>query len=337
MIFRRLTLFLTILFVIPFAKSASGDSKPEAKAQTEHAFIYKVIKTFELTPPVEMDSLQFKYPLAKKELQGQTTFDLSTDPNYNALITDPDGNEIAIFYFSKVPAGRIVTVRMDYTIKIENNDISVDPAKVSADYSKDTELVKGYLGNEGGLNINNESIRSASAQIVQKEENPYLKGKAIYDYICRNISYENVEDVSGWQAPDVTLRIKRGNCNAITKLFISLARASGLPAREVVGVVFCPTVSEKKSIADSSHAWAEIYLPGYGWLPVDATFGISQKDKYYCFNNTTHIKEVYGQLVSRNPGSLYRGSSIEGRTYSTAQNLSFGKKATIEIDLVSKY
>ena len=81
MIFRRLTLFLTILFVIPFAKSASGDSKPEAKAQTEHAFIYKVIKTFELTPPVEMDSLQFKYPLAKKELQGQTTFDLSTDPN----------------------------------------------------------------------------------------------------------------------------------------------------------------------------------------------------------------------------------------------------------------
>jgi len=332
---KRFLLFLTVIFTIPAVYSYADNLKPEA--EVGHVFIYKVKKTFEIKPGVAMDSMQFKFPLIKKELQNQKMFDLAVDPNYNALVTDPDGNEIAIFYFSSVPAGKTVVVFMGYTIKIEKMGIVIDPAKVSADYSKDIDEVKGYLGNEGGVDVNNESIRNSSHSIVQKEENPYLKGKAIYDFIARNIEYENVEDVSGWQAPNETLSKARGNCNAITKLFIALARASGLPAREVAGVVFTPNVSEKKCIADAGHAWAEIYLPGYGWLPVDATFGITEIEKYYCFSNTTHIKEVYGQMVSRNPGSLYRGSSIEGRTYSNVGNIPFENKAKIEIDLASEY
>jgi hypothetical protein len=58
--------------------------------------------------------------------------------------------------------------------------------------------------------------------------------------------------------------------------------------------------------------WAEVLLPLRGWVPVDATFGLSAKKAYCCFAYDHHIRESYGQMNSKKMGSLYRGFSIEG-------------------------
>jgi hypothetical protein len=49
-------------------------------------------------------------------------------------------------------------------------------------------------------------------------------------------------------------------------LFVALCRSIGIPARPVVG-------RWATSEADDWHCWAEFYLPGYGWVPVDPTMG----------------------------------------------------------------
>ena len=330
------TTFMTAvcLFGLSFAQADNSDLE---QAGPVKVCIYRVTKTFKMTATSELSTLQFRYPLIRRDFPNQKMYELATDPKYNALISDPDHNEIAIFYFSNIPSGKTSTVWMSYNIKIEAKDTAIDPAVVSNDYSGVASEVNRYLGNEGGVDVNNEFVRETALAIVKEIPNPYLKGKAIYDFITTNITYENIEDISGAQSPNETLSIRKVNCNAITKLFIALARACGLPAREVIGVVFTPDASGKRCVTDAGHAWVEICLPEYGWLTVDPTFGIADKDNYYCFANTTHIREVYGQLISRNPGSLYRGSSVEVRTRSHASRVPLNKEAQIEIELLSKY
>lgn len=74
-------------------------------------------------------------------------------------------------------------------------------------------------------------------------------------------------DVSYWgvvsPATEV-FRDRRGVCVEYTHLLISLARSAGFDTRYVSGYVYAN--------AWQPHAWAEIYVPGYGWLPADATF-----------------------------------------------------------------
>ncbi|HEV8712319.1 MAG TPA: SPFH domain-containing protein [Candidatus Binatia bacterium] len=65
-----------------------------------------------------------------------------------------------------------------------------------------------------------------------------------------------------------------GKCADLNALFVGLARAAGLPARDVYGIR-CAASKEFKSlgraddITSAQHCRAEVYLTGYGWVPVD--------------------------------------------------------------------
>jgi transglutaminase-like putative cysteine protease len=69
-------------------------------------------------------------------------------------------------------------------------------------------------------------------------------------------------------AVDEVLRLRTGVCQDFAHLFIAVARAMGLPTRYVSGYVHAggdlPTIG-------ASHAWAEAWVPGRGWIGYDAT------------------------------------------------------------------
>lgn len=81
------------------------------------------------------------------------------------------------------------------------------------------------------------------------------------------ISYR-VRDEEGTQSPAETLALGSGSCRDIAALFIDAARSLGFGARAVSGYLYDPTPSAS---AGSTHAWAEIYLPGAGWIAFDPT------------------------------------------------------------------
>lgn len=85
------------------------------------------------------------------------------------------------------------------------------------------------------------------------------------------IAYESRE-VEGTQSPLETLNRGAGSCRDIALLFIEAARSLGFGARIVSGYLYSPdSALIGSSGSGSTHAWAEVYLPGAGWITFDPT------------------------------------------------------------------
>jgi len=59
-----------------------------------------------------------------------------------------------------------------------------------------------------------------------------------------------------------------GKCADISSVFVSIARAAGVPAREVFGLRLGK--KDEEDMTSGHHCWSEFYVPGYGWVPADA-------------------------------------------------------------------
>ncbi|TDR93809.1 transglutaminase family protein [Enterovirga rhinocerotis] len=76
----------------------------------------------------------------------------------------------------------------------------------------------------------------------------------------------------GTQSPSETLALKSGSCRDLATLFVEAARSLGFGARIVSGYLHDPTRTLLGSAdSGSTHAWAEIYLSGAGWITFDPT------------------------------------------------------------------
>jgi len=87
--------------------------------------------------------------------------------------------------------------------------------------------------------------------------------------IVRTFRYCQREE-PGVQRPSETLAKQAGSCRDFATLFIEACRYFGLAARFVSGYLHSPETTEGHG---STHAWAEVYLPGAGWRGFDNTSG----------------------------------------------------------------
>jgi transglutaminase-like putative cysteine protease len=79
----------------------------------------------------------------------------------------------------------------------------------------------------------------------------------------------------GCQTPTKTLQIRSGTCRDFALLMIEAVRSLGLAARFVSGYLYSPAADNGGNIGSgSTHAWAQVYLPGSGWMEFDPTNGI---------------------------------------------------------------
>jgi transglutaminase-like putative cysteine protease len=85
-------------------------------------------------------------------------------------------------------------------------------------------------------------------------------------------------EAKGIQLPIETLRLGHGSCRDFAMLMIDAARSFGLAARFASGYLAVPLLDDPQeptsgSGRGSTHAWAQIYLPGAGWIDFDPTSG----------------------------------------------------------------
>jgi transglutaminase-like putative cysteine protease len=89
--------------------------------------------------------------------------------------------------------------------------------------------------------------------------------------VSRWINYQSRED-EGVQSPIATLDRGWGSCRDFAVLFVEAARCLGFGARIVSGYLFVADAAAIGSAdAGSTHAWAEVYVPGAGWVTFDPT------------------------------------------------------------------
>lgn len=110
-------------------------------------------------------------------------------------------------------------------------------------------------------------VKKLADEITKGKESVLARAKAIYDWTIEN-TYRD-PDTRGCGLGDVyrLLQEPGGKCADISSIYVALARAAGVPARETFGIRMGK--KNTQNISTWQHCWAEFYLPGYGWVPVD--------------------------------------------------------------------
>lgn len=121
------------------------------------------------------------------------------------------------------------------------------------------------------------SLRQLANQIAGDKPTWFKKAEAIDNYLKRTYKYnldvpptpENQEVVS-----DFLFNKKEGYCEHFATSFVVLCRLQGIPARLVTGFTpgeHNPLTGLWEVRMRDAHAWAEVFLPGWGWVPFDST------------------------------------------------------------------
>jgi transglutaminase-like putative cysteine protease len=121
-------------------------------------------------------------------------------------------------------------------------------------------------------------VKETAAEITRGASTDLDKARAIYEWIVEN-TFRNPK-TQGCGTGDIRFMLESrdlgGKCADLNALYVGLARASGLPARDVYGVRVAKSELGYKSLGIPSenatkaqHCRAEVYLQHYGWVPVD--------------------------------------------------------------------
>jgi transglutaminase-like putative cysteine protease len=121
-------------------------------------------------------------------------------------------------------------------------------------------------------------VRKTALEVTRGAQSDVHKARAIYEWVVENTYRDPKTRGCGWG--DIESMLESGNlggkCGDLNAMFVGLARAAGIPARDVYGVRVAPSKHGYKSlgagspnISKAQHCRAEFFAEGYGWVPVD--------------------------------------------------------------------
>lgn len=121
-------------------------------------------------------------------------------------------------------------------------------------------------------------VRKTALEVTRGAQSDVQKARAIYEWVVENTYRDPKTRGCGWG--DIKSMLESGNlggkCGDLNAMFVGLARAVGVPARDVYGVRVAPSKYGYKSlgagspnISKAQHCRAEFFAEGYGWVPVD--------------------------------------------------------------------
>jgi transglutaminase-like putative cysteine protease len=117
-------------------------------------------------------------------------------------------------------------------------------------------------------------IRGLAVDATEGLKTDEAKARAIYEKVTGMMRYD--KSGTGWGRGDALYACdaRRGNCTDFHALLIGMARSAGIPARFAIGL----PVPESRGSGEipGYHCWAELYVDGRGWIPVDS----SEASKY---------------------------------------------------------
>jgi transglutaminase-like putative cysteine protease len=185
-------------------------------------------------------------------------------PTPTEVVSDQWGQKIAHFAFKDLAPGARATVRMVARAQLFEVRNPVLPHQVKGAL---TDEARRFLGDESKYLIKDPVIQRAVKQAVGGEKNPYWVARKIYRHVHGKMVYKLA---GGWNVAPRVLERGNGSCSEYSFVFIAMCRAAGVPARFAGALVLR---KDDSSYDDVFHRWVEIFLPGYGWLPVDPSRG----------------------------------------------------------------
>jgi transglutaminase-like putative cysteine protease len=246
---------------------------------------------------------------------------ISVNPPPHAEYKDPEyGNRMLFWDFGKEPEKTSYRVDIKFRLESYETYAEVDPEHIGQ-YDKSSMQYVLYTRSSHTLAIT-PRIREIAQEAVGDEKNPYLQAERIFKFVRKKVRYKMLRPERGvgtevllnfpLKSKETGEEYYQGACDQYSNLFIALCRAVGIPARAVVGFGgWNPWIKEKDLklnlpielnlspgglsgtqyyTAMMPHVWAEFYLAGYGWIPVEVTGGD--------FGHTVHARKARDMVSS---------------------------------------
>ncbi|MDR1106483.1 MAG: IPT/TIG domain-containing protein [Treponema sp.] len=166
-----------------------------------------------------------------------------------------------LFRFSDLTPKTGITVTHEYRVDVYAQETGVRHEAVRQD--RESPVTAQYTLPSPLVPSGNAAVKARAAAITGRERNPYLNARAIYNWITREIKTGTAVRRSVPEA------LESGTADPYTAalLFCSLGRAAGIPSLPVAGIL----VNRNRLAA--RHYWAEFWIDGIGWIPVDPALG----------------------------------------------------------------
>ena len=217
---------------------------------------------------------------------------LSVEPAQYVRSTTGTGADLGLAYL-EVPLselnGSFLNVTATFRYVQHEQRFVIDPAKVLPYNTTSPEYQKYTMS---GTNIViTPAMKARAKEIVGNETNPYLQAQKIYWYIVDTLPYSHAPHfqlaTSGTPESEYVLDTGIGDCGTQSMYFAALCRSLGIPARAAGGYQIFPPAN------GGTHFWAEYYLEGYGWIPVDVTAAETADWSYNATPDERHQFKAY--------------------------------------------
>lgn len=236
-------------------------------------------RTFEVTTRVEVQKptgvTRAWIPVPSVNDAGQKVIDNVWSGNARAAQMMRDGKYGAAMLYAEWAAGTVQPV-VELSSRFATRNRAVDFSTRSAHklegaeykfYTEATELMP-----TDGI------VKNTAAEITKGARGDEDKARRIYEWIVDNTFRD--PKTRGCGVGDIKAMLETGNlggkCADLNALYVGLARAAGLPARDVYGIRVAKSQFGYRSlgagtenITRAQHCRAEVFLQGYGWVPVD--------------------------------------------------------------------
>ena len=188
-------------------------------------------------------------------------------PTPTDVLTDQWGQETAHYRFRDVAPGEEIETSMVVDAELFTVRYFLFPEKAGTLGDIPEEIKNRYLDDGSKFWVDDPFMRKTAKQVVGNEQNCYWIARKLLDHVTSQIKY-NLDGV--WDIAPTVLKQGHGSCSEYSFVYIALCRAAGLPARYVGSVV----VRDDDASTDAVyHRWPEVYLPHYGWVPIDPSSG----------------------------------------------------------------
>ncbi len=249
--------------------------------------------------------LRLPEPLARKTAFGSTevgSFEVTSSPiaPLRADITDSAGNRyVELTYTSPLPK----TISADTTYKglVNTADFSTALPRSPLPLSGIPADVATYLKSSSYVQSDDHRIRALALSLMPPGRTEGEFAQVISGYLQRNFGNSSSGFVISHEDAISVILSKTGDQTGWAHLFIALARASGVPARLVSGLVMSGDMSFpndptsgatlEQGFSGGQTYWAQLWFPGAGWIDYEPGFTVG-------FSDSHHVPEGYGRDAS---------------------------------------
>ena len=167
-------------------------------------------------------------------------------------------------------------------------------------------------------------LETIARENTQGKQGAVEKARALYDYVFGNMRYDKTG--TGWGRGDALWACdsKHGNCTDFHSVFISMMRSEKIPARFEIGFPLPEGVREGE--ISGYHCWAEFYVGGPGWVPVDiseAWKNPSKRDYFFGTLDANRVQFSIGRDLTLSPKQdgpplnyfVYPYVEVDGKPY----------------------